>query len=308
MTNTKTDYDVVIIGGGPAGLTASVYTTRSNLKTVFIEKKVPGGKLPFQSKIENWPGETMITGAELATKMFSQTQANGAEFVFGNVVKINNVEDFYKEVILEDGQILKTKTIIVASGMLNRIPKDIKGIEEFDGKGVSYCAICDGPQYKGHPIAIIGGGNSAIEEGAFVASFASKVYVFVRDKIIAEQKLVDELKAKSNVEILMNSQILEIIPNEEGVVGKVKAFVEGEEKEIQVSGVFPYIGFIPATDFLKDFEGVLAPNGFVITDENMETKIKNVYAVGDVRIKDIRQITTAVGDGTIAAKHITNKL
>ncbi|MGX9395557.1 NAD(P)/FAD-dependent oxidoreductase [Mycoplasma sp. 3341] len=302
-------YDVVIIGGGPAGLTAAVYTTRSSLKTVFIENKVPGGKLPFQSKIENWPGELLIQGAQLATKMFQQAQENGAEFIYGEVVKIENDpnDNFAKKVILNDGQVIETKTIIIATGMQNRIPKEIKGIDYFDGKGVSYCAICDGPNFKNQPIGIIGGGNSAIEEGAYVASFASKVYIFVRDEIIAEKKLVEELEAKSNVEIIKNSQILEILPNENDSVGSVVVKMGEEIKTIKLAALFPYIGFIPSTSFLKDLN-ILAPNGFIITNENMETAVPNIYAAGDVRVKEIRQITTAVSDGTIAAKNITNKL
>ncbi|MGX9340632.1 NAD(P)/FAD-dependent oxidoreductase [Mycoplasma sp. 4044] len=302
-------YDVVIIGGGPAGLTAAVYTTRSSLKTVFIENKVPGGKLPFQSKIENWPGELLIQGAQLATKMFQQAQENGAEFIYGEVVKIENDpnDNFAKKVILNDGQVIEAKTIIIATGMQNRIPKEIKGIDYFGGKGVSYCAICDGPNFKNQPIGIIGGGNSAIEEGAYVASFASKVYIFVRDEIIAEKKLVEELEAKNNVEIIKNSQILEILPNENDSVGSVVVKIGEEIKTIKLAALFPYIGFIPSTSFLKDLN-ILAPNGFIITNENMETAVPNIYAAGDVRVKDIRQITTAVSDGTIAAKNITNKL
>ncbi|MBU4691274.1 NAD(P)/FAD-dependent oxidoreductase [Mycoplasma zalophi] len=305
MENT-TDYDVLIIGSGPAGLTAAIYSQRAKLSTAFLEKSVPGGKLPNQSKIENWPGDETIKGSDLALRMFMHATNLGAKYLYGDVKEIISKEDEYKEVIMADGSKLTSKAVIIATGMISNIPSSIKNIEKYDGKGLSYCAICDGPLYANKPMAIIGGGNSAIEEAAYVSNIASHVYIFVRDNhTIAEQSLVDDLKKRNNITLLLNSEIKEI--NGENGVEKILADVDGQIKEIEVSAIFPYIGFRPSTAFLKELD-ILDENGFVITNEDMETKIKNVFAIGDVRQKAIRQITTATNDGTIAAKILSNRL
>ncbi|QJG67254.1 NAD(P)/FAD-dependent oxidoreductase [Mycoplasma phocoenae] len=303
MKNTQ--YDVLIIGAGPAALTATIYTTRANLKTAFIEKAVPGGKLLSQSKIENYPGDKLIRGDELALRLFEHAREYGGEYLYGDVIEIRNIEDTYKELVLADGTVYTTKSVIIASGMVNRIPTDIINIDKFNHKGVSYCAICDGPLFKGQPMAIIGGGNSAIEEASYVASISPKVYVFVRDDIIAEKALVDELKSKDNVEIIKNSSIVEL--QGDNTLQKAIVKVNDETKEFEINALFPYIGFLPSIEFAQNLN-ILDKNNFVITDENMETSIPNIFAIGDVRAKTIRQITTATADGTIAAKVLTNRL
>lgn len=299
------EYDVVIIGGGPAALTAAVYASRSNLSVLFIEKGAPGGKMVKTFKIENWTGDREVSGPELSMRMFKHSQAFGAKYKYGEVVDIKTISDKEHHVLLASKESIKAKAVIIATGMVERIPEEIKGILEFENRGVSYCAICDGPIFKDKPVAFIGGGNAAIEEAIFATQFASHVYVFVRNKIKADEKSVSDLKEKNNVTILLNSNIKEILGKNE--VEKIIVSINGEEKEMPISAVFPYVGQLPVTDFLKHLN-ILDANGFIITDEYMQTKIKGVYAIGDVRKKEIRQIATAVADGAIVGKILANRL
>ncbi|BDX52551.1 thioredoxin reductase [Metamycoplasma equirhinis] len=301
----KEIYDSIIIGGGPAGLTAALYMSRNNLNVAFIEGKAPGGKMAEQSKIENYPGFEKIGGIELSMQMFNQARSNGAKFIYGNVKQIINISDFEKKIILEDQKIIFAKTLVIATGMKNVVPNDIENIEKFNGKGVSYCVLCDGTLFANKPCAIIGGGNSAIEEASYLSSIASKVYVFVRDGIHAEKKLVEDLKKHENVEIFLNSKIEKLIGSE--LLEKIIANIDGKPKEFEINGVFPYIGFRPSTDFI-DLPNILNEKKFVLVNEEMETSIKNIFAIGDVIAKNIRQITTATSDGTIAAKTISMRI
>ncbi|UVD81698.1 FAD-dependent oxidoreductase [Mycoplasma iguanae] len=299
-------YDVLIIGAGPAALTAAIYASRGDLTVAFIEKGAPGGKLVYQSKIENWPGDKMIEGHKLALKMFEHSKQFGAEYLYGDVVEIKSHSEFDKEVILANGESLKSKSIVIASGMKERVPETIKGIYEFEHRGVSYCAICDGPLYGKNPTGVIGGGNSAVEEAAFLASVASEVHVFVKDSaFIAEKRLVRELEEKSNVKIYFNSEVLEL-KGESGLESAI-VNVNGERKEIKIKSLFPFIGQLPSTNFAKDL-GILDPRGFIKVDNFMETSVKGIYAIGDVIVKDIRQISTAVADGSIVGKILTNRI
>lgn len=243
-------YDVVIIGAGPAGLTAAIYASRGNLSVAIIEKGAPGGKMVMQSKIENWPGDKVVMGADLALRMYEHALEYGAEHLYGEVEKVVSISEFEKEVHLKNNKIIKAKSVVVASGMNERKPMDVEGILDFEHRGVSYCAICDGPLFGKNPSIIIGGGNSAVEEGAFLSSIASEVHVFVRDdKFNAEPRLVEELMNKKNVKVHFNSKVLKLM----GTNSLEKALVEidGKEQEIEAASLFPYIGFIPATAFLE---------------------------------------------------------
>ena len=286
--------DVLIIGGGPAGMTAALYTKRSNLSTIILEKNTPGGKLVNQSKIENWPGIKITSGADLALNMYNQVTDLGVEFEFSELESVKN-----NIAMLTDGSSIKFKKLIIATGISEIIPKEIKNIESLNHKGVSYCAICDGPVYKGQPTAIIGSGNSAFEEGAYLASTSSKVYLFVRD-ITAEKVLVKTMEELDNVEII-HEEVEEIIGTDK-VIG-----VKTNKLEYKVSAVFPYVGFKANTKIFKDLVD-MNKAGNIIVNNFMETSNKNIYSIGDVNFKDIRQITTAVADGTIAAKHIVNSI
>ncbi|MCP4336337.1 MAG: FAD-dependent oxidoreductase [Mycoplasma sp.] len=298
-------YDLLVIGAGPGGMTASIYASRSNLKTAIIEKGAPGGKMVTTFKIENYPGFSTISGPDLAISMFNQVKENGVEYKYGEVKEIKNNGPNEQIVILKDDSELYAKKVIIATGMVSRIP-DINRIEEYNHKGISYCAICDGPLYKGEVCGIIGGGNSAIEEASYLASSSREVHVFVFDDFFhADAKEVDLLKSKENVTIHMKSKITKLIGDNE--LESIKFLENGEEKEMQIKAIFPYIGYIPVSDFVSKLN-ITNKNGFIKTDEFMQTSKIGIYAIGDIRSKDIRQITTACSDGTIAAKKIINEL
>ena len=299
-------YDVLIIGAGPAGLTAAIYLARNNVNVALIEAKTPGGKISEQSKIENYPGFNSVSGAELSISMFSQARENGAKFIIGKVISIENKDELIKLIKLENGLLLESKYLIIATGMENIIPKEVINIEKFNNKGVSYCVVCDGPLFKDKVCGIIGGGNSAFEEGNYLSSIAKEVHIFVRDKIIAEQRLVDNVKKQDNIFIHRNAQVLKL--NGTSSLDSADVNIEGNIVNIPIKGLFPYIGFKPAIDFIDQNLLKLDKKNFIVVDENMETNVPNIFAVGDIISKSIRQITTATSDGTIAAKIINNRI
>lgn len=299
-------YDVLIIGAGPAGLTAAIYLARNNVNVALIEAKTPGGKISEQSKIENYPGFNSVSGAELSISMFSQARENGAKFIIGKVISIENKDELIKLIKLENGLLLESKYLIIATGMQNIIPKEVINIEKFNNKGVSYCVVCDGPLFKDKVCGIIGGGNSAFEEGNYLSSIAKEVHIFVRDKIIAEQRLVDNVEKQDNIFIHRNARVLKL--NGTSSLDSADVNIEGNIVNIPIKGLFPYIGFKPAIDFIDQNLLKLDKKNFIVVDENMETNVPNIFAVGDIISKSIRQITTATSDGTIAAKIINNRI
>ena len=299
-------YDVLIIGAGPAGLTAAIYLARNNVNVALIEAKTPGGKISEQSKIENYPGFNSVSGAELSISMFSQARENGAKFIIGKVISIENKDELIKLIKLDNGLLLESKYLIIATGMQNIIPKEVINIEKFNNKGVSYCVVCDGPLFKDKVCGIIGGGNSAFEEGNYLSSIAKEVHIFVRDKIIAEQRLVDNVEKQDNIFIHRNAQVLKL--NGTSSLDSADVNIEGNIVNIPIKGLFPYIGFKPAIDFIDQNLLKLDKKNFIVVDENMETNVPNIFAVGDIISKSIRQITTATSDGTIAAKIINNRI
>ncbi|AZZ65252.1 FAD-binding protein [Metamycoplasma phocicerebrale] len=298
-------YDVLIIGGGPAGLTAAIYLSRNNFNVAFVEGYAPGGKMVLQSKIENYPGFEYVSGIDLSLKMLNQATKNGAKQIFGNVINIESLKENEKKITLENGEEYFASTVVIATGMKNLVPLDVENIEEFNKKGVSYCAICDGALYKDQPCAIIGGGNSAFEESTYLASTASEVHIFVRDGIIAEAKLVEDAKKNKNIFIHENSVIKKLIGEDK--LESIIVDINGKVQEMNIKCVFPYIGFKPSTSFISN-KNILNNKGFIIVDKNMETKEKNIFAIGDVIAKDIRQITTATNDGTVVAKTISSRI
>lgn len=301
-------YDVIIIGAGPAGLTTALYASRGNLKVLILEKGAPGGKLVSQSKIENWPGDEIIDGATLALRMYKHPLKFGAKHRFCDVDYLETNSEFEHTVYCKDGKTFNGKSVVVASGMVERKPLDIKNYLEFEGKGVSYCVVCDGPFYAGKPAIVIGGGNSAVEESSFLASIASKVYVLVRDsQFNAEPMLIEDLKKNKNVEILFNTKVLELQGDQELKSAIIDS--NGEKKTLEISSLFPYIGFLPATNFLhKNHKEILDKINFINVDRYGQSKIPGIYAVGDVVTKDIRQIVTAASDGAIVGKILTNRI
>ena len=292
-------YDVIIIGGGPAGLTAGLYTSRGKLKSLIIEKGLTGGLVTTTEWIENYPGfEEGIMGAELAQKMEQQAKKFGLEILSGSVASIS-ISEKIKKVKLESGEEYETKSIILTTGAHPRNLK-VEGEDKFRGKGVSYCATCDGAFFKGERIAVVGGGDSAIQEAIFLTKFAEKVYVIHRrDQLRAEKILQERAFSNPKIEIVWDS-VVEKIDGDDNVTSVHIRNVKTEKKSlIDVQGVFIYIGYTPNTEFLAGLANLDGDN-FIITDENMSTSSPGIFAAGDVRRKLTKQIATAVGDGATA--------
>lgn len=295
-------YDVVIIGAGPAGMTAAVYTSRANLATLMIERGIPGGQMANTEEVENYPGFDTILGPELSTKMFDHAKKFGAEYAYGDVTEIIDGEEF--KTIKSGTKEYKTRAIIITTGAEYK-KMGVPGEKELGGRGVSYCAVCDGAFFKQKNLVVVGGGDSAVEEGVYLTRFADKVtIVHRRDKLRAQKILQDRAFANDKIDFIWNATVKEI--NEaNGKVGSVtlQSTVDGTESEFTTDGVFVYIGMLPLT---KPFEslGILNDAGYILANDNMETTIPGIFAAGDVREKSLRQIVTATGDGSIAAQAV----
>lgn len=294
-------YDVLIIGGGPAGLTAALYASRAELKVGFIEGGVPGGKITGTDSIQNYPGFNDILGADLALAMFKQTTAANAKYIYGWVNKIMWDEKSSTFIVgTSDEKNYVAKVVIIATGMKERKLK-LPNEEKFENNGISYCAVCDGTLYTGKDVAIIGGGNSAIQESLYITKLVRKLYVIHRrNEFRADVVMLKQLKQKTNVEFLTPYEVIEYIGNDKITAIKIRNLSTKEEKIIEVSCVFPYIGFDPSTSFVEPL-GILNENKQIITDKEKRTKIPGLYAIGDCTEQPFRQITTANADGTIAA-------
>lgn len=299
MTEEKI-YDVVIIGAGPAGMTAAVYTSRGSLSTLMIERGIPGGQMANTEEVENYPGFEHILGPELSTKMFDHAKKFGAEYAYGDVQEITDGEAF--KTIKAGGKEYKARAIIITTGAEYK-KMGIPGESELGGRGVSYCAVCDGAFFKNRELVVVGGGDSAVEEGVYLTRFASKVtIVHRRDELRAQKILQERAFANEKIEFIWNHTVKEI-NDENGKVGSVTlaSTVDDSEQEFKADGVFIYIGMLPLTKPFANL-GILNENGYVLTNEQMETKIPGIFAAGDVREKTLRQIVTATGDGSIAAQ------
>jgi thioredoxin reductase (NADPH) len=293
-------YDVVIIGGGPAGLTAGLYTARARLKSVLIEKSLSGGQVATTEWIENYPGfDEGISGLELAQRMEKHAKRFDLEIIQGTVVKVL-LNDRFKEIVLEGDKHYKSKTVIISTGASPKL-LNIKGEERLRGKGVSYCATCDGAFFSGERIAMVGGGDSALEEGLFLTRFADVVYIIHRrDEFRAAKITQERARANPKIKFILDT-IVEEIEGEDSVEAlHIKNVKTGEKSVLDVRGVFIYIGYKPNTDL---FRGTVALDGddYIIADDWMATSVPGVFAAGDVRAKSLKQIATAVGDGAISA-------
>jgi thioredoxin reductase (NADPH) len=299
MTEEKI-YDVVIIGAGPAGMTAAVYTSRANLATLMIERGIPGGQMANTEEVENYPGFETILGPELSTKMFEHAKKFGAEYAYGDVTEIIDGEE-YKTIISGKKQ-YKTRTIIISTGAEYK-KLGIPGEAELGGRGVSYCAVCDGAFFKEKNLIVIGGGDSAVEEGIYLTRFAKKVtIVHRRDKLRAQKIIQDRAFANEKIDFIWNTTVKEI-HEVDGKVGKVTlvSTEDGTETKVDADGVFVYVGMLPLTSPFASLN-ILNEAGYIVTNEKMETAVPGIYAAGDVREKMLRQIVTATGDGSIAAQ------
>ena len=293
-------YDTIIIGAGPAGMTAALYAARSNLKVALLERGIPGGQMNNTADIENYPGYANISGPELAEKMFEPLENLGVEHLFGLVEKIEDRGDF-KEIITEDER-FETKTVIIASGANHR-HLGVPGEEGYNSRGVSYCAVCDGAFFRDEDLLVVGGGDSAVEEAIFLTRFAKSVtIVHRRDELRAQKVLQDRAFANEKIRFVWDSVVESIHGDERKVTGVTfKNVKTGEVSQAEFGGIFIYVGLDPVSEFAADL-GITDEAGWILTDHQMKTSIAGIYAVGDVRQKDLRQITTAVGDGAIASQ------
>ncbi len=293
--------DVLIVGGGPAGLTAGLYAARANLNAVLVERLIPGGELLNTDLIEDYPGFVTTTGRELAERMEEHALKFGLKIQQGTVTKISRSDEtslFTTKT--EEGEEFVSKTVIMTAG---GVPKklDVPGEEEYAGRGVSYCAVCDGPLFRNKTVAVVGGGDSAFQESLYLTRHASKVYlVHRRDEFRAQPILQDKVRDNDKIELVTPGVIDEIGGGQTVQNAKVRNPKDGSKRDVALDGVFIFIGFTPNSGL---FEGHLQHDeqGFLITNDRMETGVPGLYAAGDVRSQLARQITTAVGDATTAA-------
>jgi thioredoxin reductase (NADPH) len=288
--------DVIIVGGGPAGLASAIYASRARLKTLLIEKSGCGGQMIVTDLIENYPGFNEINGFDLSVKLEKQARDFGAEIVYDEVTGIK--DGLVKKVVTENSS-YETKTIIIAAGTSVK-KMNIPGEASFIGRGVSFCATCDAPFYKNKDVLVIGGGDSATQEALYLSKFAKNVTVLCRrDELRAIKILRERITACANISIIYDSIPKEILGKdsiEKVIITNVKT---NKDTDLKVNGVFVFIGLVPNTSFLSNL--VLDKNGYVITDEDMNASIAGIFACGDIRKKQLRQVVTAVSDGAQAA-------
>ncbi len=293
-------YDIAIIGAGPAGLTAAIYAKRAGLDVVMFENSAPGGKLVKTFEIDNWPGNPHVSGVDLALQMFGHTEELQVQTEFTGVREI--LDGHLKKIVTEDGRIFKTRAIIIATGTIEN-QMNIPGEEQNIGRGVSFCAVCDGAFYKGKEVVVIGGGNSALEESLYLTQFAKKVTIVIRRDVFrgdasVQQTVFDHPK----IEIIRKHIPVEVLSVDKKVVGIRLQNVDTKElTDLHCDGIFPYIGATPSTAFVKDLN-ICQEDGYIRVNDKMETCIKGIYAAGDVIVKPLRQIVTATSDGAIAAQ------
>lgn len=302
----KLDFEVIIIGAGVAGMTAALYLKRANISCLLLEKEMPGGQINRTAAIENYPGMKNITGPELAENMLSQIQALHIDYQYGDVISLSKKDDI---------QIVHTNTkdytchyIIIASG---RAPKklQVENEEQLTGRGISWCAICDGPLYKGKDVCVVGGGNAAVEEAIYLSNICNSVTLIVRsDHLKAQKHLIDALNQKQNIQILYE-KVVQKFTSEDNRLDKV--IIEDRNtnhiEEIPCQGTFIYIGQIPNTSFITE-KKMLDDTGYLIADQNQETNQPNIFACGDVVKKNLYQIVTATAEGAVAANTIINRI
>lgn len=293
-------YDVIVIGAGPAGMTAALYASRANLSVLMLDRGIYGGQMNNTAAIENYPGFKSILGPDLAKEMYESSTQFGAEYAYGSVESIRD-DGATKLVKTDMGEEFIGKAIIIGTGSEYK-KLGVPGEEDFSGRGVSYCAVCDGAFFKGMHLIVVGGGDSAIEEGIYLTQLASKVTVIHRrDQLRAQKISQDRAFANPKMEFIWNSNVTEIVGDDKVTGVKVKNNQTGEDSFIEAAGVFIYVGVKPMTALFKDL-GILDENGWIPTDNLMHTKVPGIFAVGDVRKKNLRQVATAVGEGGTAGQ------
>ena len=294
-SNTK--YDVIIIGAGPAGIAASIYLKRANVNCLLLESDAPGGLLNKIHKIENYPGFTDDTGSILAFRMYSQVESLGIDLKIEKVINIKSTNGSYE--VFTKNNVFVSKYIIIATG---RTPKklEVKNSEKYEGKGISYCAVCDGALYRNKDIAIVGGGNTAIDTANYMSNIANKIYIINRSSNLrADQKDQEEIKKLENVNVLYNTKLKDIIGDDTGVQGVVLE----DGTEINLSGIFVCIGQTNNSAFYQNLN-LKTDNRGIVVDKDLKTTANNVYACGDSISKDLYQVVTATSEGAMVASNI----
>ncbi|SDO21166.1 thioredoxin-disulfide reductase [Halobacillus aidingensis] len=293
-------YDVIIAGAGPAGMTAAVYTSRANLDTLMIERGIPGGQMANTEDVENYPGFESILGPDLSNKMFDHAKKFGAEYAYGDIKEVVDGKEY--KTVKAGNKEYKARAVIVTTGAQYK-ELGVQGEKELGGRGVSYCAVCDGAFFRDKELVVVGGGDSAVEEGVYLTRFASKVtIVHRRDELRAQKILQDRAFDNDKIDFIWDT-VVKSINEKDGKVGSVTLQNKktDEEYEFDTNGTFIYIGMIPLSTPFESL-GITNEQGYIETDENMETKVPGVFAAGDIREKELRQIVTATGDGSIAAQ------
>lgn len=295
-------YDTIILGAGPGGMTAATYASRANMSVLMIDRGIYGGQMNNTAEIENYPGFPSILGPELAEKMYASSTQFGAEYAFGTVLHVEAQADGSWRVVTDMDE-YSANTVIVATGAAYK-KLDVPGEEAFAGRGVSYCAVCDGAFFRGQHVIVVGGGDSAVEEATYLAGLADHVtIVHRRDKLRAQQILQDRAFANEKISFVWNSEVEEILGDDKKVTGvRVRNNQTDKTSEIDAAGVFIYVGLLPVSDPVQDL-GITDANGWIMTNDRMETSQPGIFAIGDVREKELRQITTAVGDAAVAGQN-----
>ncbi|MGH7667589.1 MAG: thioredoxin-disulfide reductase [Candidatus Dormibacteria bacterium] len=301
-------YEIAVIGAGPAGLTAALYAGRALKRTVLLEAGLPGGELLNTEDVEDYPGFASIKGPALAATMSEHALAFGAELVTARVTAVIPQPDGLKRIELEEGEPYLAETVIITAGGHPR-KLEVPGEEEFAGRGVSYCAVCDGAFFKGQRLAVVGGGDAALEEATYLTRYASEVtVVHRREAFRAQPLLVERARQNGKVDFLLD-RVVEEVQGESGRVVRLKLrhLPSGRSEDLEVGGVFIFVGFLPNTGLLS-VHADHDPQGYYLTDARMMTSVQGVYAAGDVRSQLTRQVTTAVGDATTAAVAATKQV
>jgi len=295
--------DIIVVGGGPAGLTAAVYGLRANKSVLVIEKETFGGQITASPNVENIPGFVSLSGNEFAEKLVDQAVNQGADFESGVVTKIDVHEENGRNiftVFTEEGEQYESRSVVLATGAKHRV-LGLEKEEEFIGNGISFCAVCDGAFYKDQVVGMVGGGNSALVEAVLLADLVKKLYIFQDlPELTGEKKLQDALMAKDNVEILCNSKVLGYLGDAEFAGVKIENKVTGEQKDYELQGLFVAIGLVPQNEPFADLID-LNKWGYADSNEFCKTKTPGIYVAGDCRSKFVRQVATAVADGAVAA-------
>lgn len=287
-------YDLIIVGMGPAGMSAGVYAQRSGLNVLVFEKSMPGGLINKTSNVDNYLGFNDILGPDLAFKMFEHFKDSKIPYKIMGVNKIT-IEGEIK-LVHTDNEVFYAKSVIIATGRKNK-KLNLENSEKLEGNGISYCGLCDGKLYQNQDVAIVGAGNSAFEEGAYLSKICRKVYIINRFGINADDVLVEDMMAKPNVEVINKASITKLNLNEEG---KLKSIILDNNQELIVSGIFVYIGYEQASEIVKEL-GITNDYGYIKVDQNQETTIKGLFACGDITQKKIYQIINAASEGAVAA-------